>query len=171
MFLEFDIPEEAKWVLEAGRKSFNWDLLQLEWWRPDVGCTRNKGVLKEAWIRVVGLPLHPWQLEILKNIGNTCGGFLALDKETALRVKVTRARMLVKVGEKTRPSVVNILEGSRSFELQIWWEIPPWLTDVYPEYGNSRETKRPEKPKVEDDAVSCVPKRVGLLHPRLNNEK
>ena len=57
--------------------------------------------------------------EILKNIGNACGGFLALDKETTLRVKVTRARMLVKVDEKTRPSVVNILEGSRSFELQI----------------------------------------------------
>ena len=57
--------------------------------------------------------------EILKNIGNACGGFLALDKETTLCVKVTRARMLVKVDEKTRPSVVNILEGSGSFELQI----------------------------------------------------
>ena len=60
LFLEFDIPEEAKWVLKAGRKSFKGDLLQLEWWRPDVGCMRNKGVLKEAWISVVGLPLHLW---------------------------------------------------------------------------------------------------------------
>ena len=30
----------------------------------------------------------------------------------------------MKVGGKSRPSVVNILEGVRSFELQIWWELP-----------------------------------------------
>ena len=88
---------------------------------------------------------------------------MALDKKTALHVKVTGARMLVKVGKKTRPSVVNILEGSRSFKLQIWWEIPPWLADVYPEMGNGRATGKPEKPKEEDNLVSCTPKRVELL--------
>ena len=71
LFLEFDNPEEAKWVLKSCRKSYKGDLLQLEWWRPDVGCTRNKNELKEAWIKVVGLPLHLRQTEIVKNIGNT----------------------------------------------------------------------------------------------------
>ena len=28
--------------------------------------------------------------------------------------------------------MVNILEGSRSFELQIWWELPPRSVGVYP---------------------------------------
>ena len=31
-----------------------------------------------------------------------------------------------------RPSTVNILTGSRSYELQIWWELPPWVAGVYP---------------------------------------
>ena len=31
-----------------------------------------------------------------------------------------------------RPSTVNILAGSRSYELQIWWELPPWVAEVYP---------------------------------------
>ena len=37
-----------------------------------------------------------------------------------------------KAAGKSRPSAVNILEGPRSFELQIWWEISPWVTGVYP---------------------------------------
>ena len=56
----------------------------------------SKEEVKEAWIRVVGLPLHLWSQEILKMIGDSCGGFLAIDKETTLRVKVSWARILVK---------------------------------------------------------------------------
>ena len=103
--------------------------------------------MQEAWIRVVGLPLHLWTPEILKKIGDACGGFLALDKVTTLRTEVMWARMLIKVVGKSRPSAVNILEGSRSFELQIWWEIPPWLAEVYPACSRV-ET---ENPKEEDD--------------------
>ena len=123
MFLEFESLEEAKWVLESVRRSFKGDLLQLEWWSLESVCIRQKATVKEAWIRVVGLPLLLWTPEILKKIGDACGGFLALEKETTLRTKVMWARILVKLVGKTRPSVVNILEGLRSFELQIWWEI------------------------------------------------
>ena len=125
LFLEFDSPEEARWVLDLGRRSFKGGFLQLEWWRPQSGCIRHKGAVQEAWIRVVGLPLHLWTLEILKKIGDACGGFLALEKVTTLRTEVMWARMSIKLIGKSRPSAVNVLEGSRSFELQIWWEIPP----------------------------------------------
>ena len=86
--------------------------------------------MKEAWIRVVGMPLHLWRKEILKKIGDSCGGFLAIDKETDLRVKVAWARILLKVKGKTRPTFVHILDWGRSFELQIWWEILPKSTEV-----------------------------------------
>ena len=128
-------------------------------------------MLNEVWIRVVGLLLHLWQPEILKNMGNACGGFLALDKEITLHVKISGARMFVKMGRKIGSSVVNILEGSRSFELQIWWEIPPWLAYVYLEIGNGRVTEKLEKPKEEDDIVSHASKCVELLHPRCINNK
>ena len=125
LFLEFDSPEEARWVLDLGKRSFKGGFLQLEWWRPESGCIRHKGAVQEAWIRVVRLPLHLWTPEILKKIGDACGGFLALEKVTALRTKVMWARMSIKLIGKSRPSAVDILKGSRSFELQIWWEIPP----------------------------------------------
>ena len=111
LFLEFDSPEEAKWVLDSGRRSFKGGVLQLEGWSPESGFIRRKGSVQEAWIRVVGLPLHLWTPEILKKIGDACGGFMALDKVTTLRTEVKWARMLINSVGKSRPSVVNILEG------------------------------------------------------------
>ena len=64
-------------------------------------------------------------------IGDSCGGFLAIDKETVLMVKVSLARMLVKLEGNARPSVVNILEGARSFELHIWCGISLKIIEVY----------------------------------------
>ena len=101
LFMEFEILEEAKRVLEARRRWFRGGSLKLNWWRLDFGCVNNKENVEEAWIR------------------DSCGGFLAIDKEIALRVKVSWARILVKLGGMARPSVVNILEGKRSFKLQI----------------------------------------------------
>ena len=92
LFLEFDSPEKAKWVLESGRRNFKGGVLQLERWSLESGCIRRKGSVQEAWIRVVGLPLHLWTPEILKKIGDACGGFLVLDKVT----EVKWARMLIK---------------------------------------------------------------------------
>ena len=60
LFMEFDIPEEAKWVFELGRRWFRGGSLNLEWWTPNFGCAKSKEEVKEAWIRVVGLPLHLW---------------------------------------------------------------------------------------------------------------
>ena len=87
---------------------------------------------KEVWMRVVGLPLHLWTVETLRRIGDSCGGFLDVDRDTALRTKTMWARLLVKLEGMDRPSVINILEGSRCFELQVWWELPSWMTEVHP---------------------------------------
>ena len=36
----------------------------------------------------------------------------------------------MKAKGQERPSTVNILAGSRSYEIQIWWEVPPWVAEV-----------------------------------------
>ena len=109
-------------------------------------------------IRVVGLPLHLWKTEVLKRIGDACEGYLAIDKTTELRKELSWARMLVKTSGLPRPSTVNILEGPRSFELQIWWEVRPWVTDVYPVFT----TGSAQSPKEEDDGKARAEERVGL---------
>ena len=117
LFLKFELPVEAKRVLESRRRNFREGVLQLERWNPYSGCIRRKGSVQEEWVKVVGLPLHLWKTEVLKKIGDACGGFLAIDKIIELRREMKWARILVKTTGSSRPSTVNILEGLRSFEL------------------------------------------------------
>ena len=98
---------------------------------------------------MVGLPLHLWTGEILKKVGDSCGGFVALDKETALRTDLLWARILVKMNSTGKPSSVNLLAGARSYELQIWWEIQPRVTEVYPR--SNRITGVLTEPREEDE--------------------
>ena len=56
LFSEFGSKKEARGVLEAGRRNFKGNCLQLDWWRLEAGCIRCKDIVKEAWIKVVGLP-------------------------------------------------------------------------------------------------------------------
>ena len=74
---------------------------------------------------MVGLFLHLCTREILKKVGDSCGGFLAMDKEPALKTELQWARILVKMEDKKKFSSVNLLAGARSYEIQIWWEIQP----------------------------------------------
>ena len=79
---------------------------------------------------MVGMSLHLWIAKILRLIGDSCEGFVAVDRETTLRTKTMWARILVKLQGKKRPSIINILEGTRSFELQVWSELLPWMAEV-----------------------------------------
>ena len=85
-FLDFDLVEEAYWVMDNGSMIFNGEAMYLEWWSPSTGCKGRVVEDQEAWIRVVGLPLHLWSTEILKKkIGNGYGGYVAMDKDTEQR--------------------------------------------------------------------------------------
>ncbi|RVW88361.1 hypothetical protein CK203_040920 [Vitis vinifera] len=38
----------------------------------------------EAWVRVLGLPVSLWERDILKRIGDACGGFIDIDYKTEM---------------------------------------------------------------------------------------
>ena len=89
----------------------------------------RKDQVHEAWIRVVGLPFHLWIGEILKKVGDSYRGFVAMDKGIALRTNLLWVRILVKMNCNGKPSSINFLARARSYELQIWWEIQPRVAD------------------------------------------
>ena len=91
---------------------------------------------------------------------------MAVDKVTEMKKEVKWARMMIKSEGKSRPSTVNILEGPRSYELQIWWEIPPWVTGVYPVVSRVAGKNLKE----EDEVVVRAAKRVGLPSLSCNDE-
>ena len=47
-----------------------------------------------------------------------------------------------------RPCTVNILASARSYELQTWWELAPWIAGVYPLKGDNVAAKL--NPREED---------------------
>ena len=76
------------------------------------------------------------------------GGYLATDEETIHRTEVLLwARIFVTVEGRERPNTVNILSGSRSYELQISWELLPWVAGVFPSKG--ADTTKPGGRRVE----------------------
>ena len=107
---------------------------------------------------MVGLPLHLWSEDILKELGDRCGGFVVMDKATTHRKDLRWARILVKNSCSRKPSSVNMLAGARSYELQIWWEIQPKVVEVYP------KVYRPKgfltRPSEEDEGTSRANERV-----------
>ena len=96
----------------------------------------------------MGLPLHLWSGEILKKVGDNCGGFVAMDEGTASKTELHWARILVKMKSNEKPASVNLLAGARSYELQIWWEIRPTVAEVFPR--SSRISAGPADPGEED---------------------
>ena len=63
------------------------------------------------------------------------------------------ARILVKAEGRKRPSTVNSLSGSRSYELQIWWELPPWVAGVFPSKGAETRMQNQEEDEWSSRAV------------------
>ena len=148
VFMGFELSEEARWVMENDSRICRGGVMQLEWWTPYSGCKGFRDQENEVWIRVVGLPLHLWTGEILKKVGDNCGGFVALDEGTASKTDLLWARILVKMNSNVKPASVILLAGARSYELQIWWEIRPTVAEVSPR--SSRNSGGPSDSGEED---------------------
>ena len=117
LLFEFENPSEADRVLKIGRWSLQGYLLHLERWNQDLGCVRSKDLGKEVWVRVVGLPVHLWSRNVLKKIGDECGGFITVDEDTTSLVELLWARILVKCKGRDTPKIAEVTAGSRSFLL------------------------------------------------------
>ena len=70
--------------------------MHLEWWTLSTGCEGRIDQDPEVWIRMLGLPLHLWTEDILNKVGDRCGGFVFLDKETTQRKDLRWGKNLCK---------------------------------------------------------------------------
>lgn len=69
-------------MLKMREHRFEKNLLHLEKWSVEAGCMCLGKLAKEVWVRVMGIPFHFWSGEVLKKIGDWCGGFIEVDEET-----------------------------------------------------------------------------------------
>ena len=128
LLFDFELPSEAKRVLAKGLRNIKENVIILDRWNPEVGCLCKDSIANEVWVRVVGFPLHLWSTEVIKSIGDGCGGFVAVDEDSVSSSELQWARILVKRADGEFPNSAHIVVGSGCYSFQLWWESSPWFT-------------------------------------------
>ena len=147
----FESPNEARRILREGTGRFGGFPIYLREWGKDVGCKVGRERCRTAWVRLLGLPLHLWSHLVLKRIGDKCGGFDAVDENTACMIDPRWARIRVKWDGSTNPRSVVVFEDDKSFMIQLWWELQPqmqwesWMPE--PKGGNETREEGDENPR------------------------
>ncbi|RVX02954.1 hypothetical protein CK203_023309 [Vitis vinifera] len=134
--LEFEKVEEAKRVLASGARLVGGIQMGLEVWSPKFGCAPEGENRKEAWVRIVGLPISLWAPSILKRMGDACGSFLDVDPLTERKENLEWARIKVKLSEGVLPSSMEIGVEGEVYVVTLWWEISP---EIRKKKGDGRD--------------------------------
>ena len=125
VLMEFELPAKAEQVSKMGRIVLGGVDLRLEKRSPETGCLKEGERSNEAWVRVVGLPVSLWERDILRKIGEACGGLLAIDHQTEKMEELQWARLLVKRNGESPPSLVEVWADGFCYAVTLWWEIRP----------------------------------------------
>lgn len=78
---EFPTRRMAEEVLEG---TWRWGkaILNLKWWTPTTACVPAEIKPAWVWVRIFGLSLYLWSADIMKAIGDKCGGWIETEEET-----------------------------------------------------------------------------------------
>ena len=162
----FESPNEARRILREGTCRFGGFPIYLREWGKDVGCKVGRERCRTAWVRLLGLPLHLWSHLILKRIGDKCGGFDAVDENTACMIDPRWARIRVKWDGSTNPRSVIVFEDDKSFVIQLWWELQPqmqwesWMPE--PKGGNETREEGDENPRAIESVKDFAQERMKM---------
>ena len=113
-------------------KWFRGKSIFLDWWNPSVGCLTEDKEFRMVWVRILGIPLHLWGKSLFKSLGEACGCFVAVDEDTSEHRFLQWARILVKVRGWNFSSSLQVVVGSTSYAIHLWWETLPWKSEVQP---------------------------------------
>lgn len=104
--------------------------LDLEWWSPLAlyASGQTSSSMKGVWLQLAGLPLHLRGKEIYRQIGEQCGGYVAVDESSA---DLAYVRLCVRSSEHT-PSRVSVQWGSWYFSVPVWVEDGTTVKPVTP---------------------------------------
>lgn len=63
---------------------------------PIIGALFSTKLPNSVWIRIVGVLLHLWSLDIFQAMGDHCGGWVEMEEETRLHNNLNMARIGLK---------------------------------------------------------------------------
>lgn len=89
-------------------------------WRPDSSAICYQSLVKRRWVRVWGLPLNLWMMEVFEAIGKVCGGLHSIDQRTMDCEELRWARLeLREIDLQAIPIVISVVDRGRYFPVAI----------------------------------------------------
>ena len=77
-----------------------------------------------------GLPLHLWSREVFKRIGETCGGFIAIDEKTIFFSQLQWTYILVRAIGNDLLGSLQVVVKHTCWTVRLWWETPHWVSQL-----------------------------------------
>ena len=130
ILLEFESLGEAQRAFLSGERTMGGLRLRFEKWSPRTGCREEEEQSNEVWVRIYGLPVSLWNPTVLRRVGDECGGFVAIDPQTAKLEELQWARILVKMDGEAKPSTLEIGIEEEAYTLVFWWELRPLVNKI-----------------------------------------
>ena len=90
----------------------------------------------------------------MKRVGDECGSFITVDKQTKTMVELQWTRILVRVRGEARPSVLEVEAEEEVYTVSLWWECRPVLR------RNRRQEAGRHSSEVRGEGVSRAEQRV-----------
>ena len=106
----FSCKEDHDKVLRNGPWFIGEHFLSIRPWEPNFKPSTTNVSSIAVWIRLNELPIEYYEVEVLKQIGNSVGKVLRIDTHTAAEARGRFARLCIQV-DLDKPLVTNILIG------------------------------------------------------------
>ncbi|CAN1135346.1 hypothetical protein LINPERHAP2_LOCUS8783 [Linum perenne] len=140
--------EEVNRVVALGRTLFGTSQVFLDRWTSEAGRARLLRKEGAMWIVAKGIPLHIRSVDLFRQIGEVCGGFVEHDSQwcplSSVRIKVA--------GSGSVPENVVVRHLDEVFDIRIWKESSGMLEkDV-----RGKEPKRKEVVERAVNGLSCL---------------
>lgn len=113
---EFQSRKDAEHIIRGSWKREG--KTKFGWWSPTVGACLSQHRFKWFWIHILGLPLHLWSAEIMKEIGDKSGGWLATEEEPSPMSTTQSERSSIH-----NPRKVELTDGDLIFSFQFGWKL------------------------------------------------
>lgn len=111
----FELPSKQEAIrVKNGDWFWNGRRLTLDWWSPAAESEVTHRDTGQRWVKVLGIPLHAWTTENFKKIGDQCGGYVDIDKDTKNRNQLYWARICVHSDMEFPMKVVDALQYQSS---------------------------------------------------------
>jgi hypothetical protein len=131
----FEKKEDRDLIFHSGPYFMGARGMYLNKWTPDFSPENDIPSAVPVWVRLPFLPLHCWNDETIRNIGNTLGKFI--DRSEPKDGLQACARLCVEVDlEKGLPEAIQLNLDSWSYIQQVDYEQIPFKCKICHEYGH-----------------------------------